>query len=388
MKNIGLYIHIPFCKRKCYYCDFCSFDNKKEGIPEYFKYLNQELKEVGQGIKEGAEAGNNDDVTIDTIYIGGGTPSYVDTRFIEEIMQNVKKNFEIAEDAEITIEINPGTVDEKKLKIYKKIGINRCSIGMQATSDELLETIGRIHNKEQFMNTYELARKAGFNNINIDFIIGLPKQNMEDIDEMLNLVKILQPEHISMYSLILEEDTKLKEKIDNGILELPDDELERQMYWKAKNELQSMGYKHYEISNFAKVGYEAKHNLNCWDQKEYIGFGIGAHSYTDNVRYSNISNLDEYIENYRKDKQEDNILVHEKQDIESQMKEYIMLGLRKIDGISCSKFNSKFNKDVFDVFGDEIQELLKQDLIEVSCDCIKLTNKGIDFANLVWQEFV
>lgn len=388
MKHSGMYIHIPFCKRKCSYCDFYSYENKEDKIPIYIKYLKQELKEVGEGIQEGVKAKINDDVTIDTIYIGGGTPSYIDSAYIKDMLDLIKKYYIVLDNAEITIEINPGTVDENKLKTYKEAGINRCSIGMQATNEECLQILERIHTKEDFINTYNLARKVGFKNINIDFMIGIPNQNIEDIEEMLNLIKKLNPEHVSVYSLILEENTRLNEKVEKGILRLPDEKLERQMYWKVKENLEKQGYEHYEISNFAKKNYKSRHNLDCWEQKEYIGFGASAHSYTDNVRYSNVSNLEEYIANYENDKQEDNIIFHEKQNMYTKMQEYVLLGLRKIEGIDFDKFREKFNTNIDEIFKEEIEKLLNGGLIQKSNNSIKLTKRGLDLANIVWEEFV
>ena len=279
-------------------------------------------------------------------------------------------------------------MDLNKLKVYKQNGINRCSIGLQAVNDELLKILGRIHNKKEFVNTYELAKKAGFENINIDFMIGLPKQKMEDIEEMLELIEKLEPTHVSVYSLIVEEQTKLKEELEEGKLSLPEEVLERKMYWRVKNRLEEQGYEHYEISNFAKPTYASKHNLNCWNQKEYIGFGSSAHSYTDGLRYSNITNIEEYIENYKKNKQEDNIIFHEKQNEYTQMQEYMLLGLRKLKGVYGTEFIEKFGQDMFAIFSDQIKKLSKEELIEVNKDRIYLSNKGLDFANIVWEEFV
>ena len=388
MKYMGMYIHIPFCKRKCSYCDFYSLDKSSDKIPEYIKTLKQELIEVGQGIKQDAKEKINDDVTIDTIYIGGGTPSFIESKYIKEIIETVNKNYNLAKDVEITIEINPGTVNKEKLKDYIECGINRCSLGMQTANNELLKTIGRIHTKEDFINAYNEARNAGFENINIDFIIGIPMQKLKDIDDMLEMLKKINPEHVSIYSLILEENTVLKKKIDDGLLNLPDEETERKMYWKVKENLEKQGYEHYEISNFAKQGYYSKHNWNCWNQKEYIGFGASAHSYTDNVRYSNISCIDEYISNYKKNKQEDNIVFNEKQNKYTKMQEYMILGLRKINGINKDEFKEKFSIELEDVFKNEIEKLLKQGLIEKLNNNIKLTKRGIDVANIVWEEFV
>ena len=220
---------------------------------------------------------------ITTIYIGGGTPSYIDSKYIKQIMTEIR-NKNVHKNAEITIEVNPGTVTEEKLKDYKECGINRLSIGLQVTQDELLKQIGRIHNYEQFLETYQLARKVGFKNINVDLMLGLPNQRIKDLKESLDNIINLQPEHISVYSLIVEDGTPIAKKIDNGQLILPTDDMERNMYWYVKNTLELRGYKHYEISNFAKRGYESRHNMNCWNQSHYFGFGAAAHSYRDITR--------------------------------------------------------------------------------------------------------
>ena len=386
-KHIGLYVHIPFCKRKCNYCDFYSFSNKNELIIDYMKCLIQEIEEVGQGIALDKENGLNDGAIINTIYIGGGTPSYIDSKYILNIMNAIKDNY-ILNKPEVTIEVNPGTVNENKLKEYINCGINRCSIGLQSSNNELLNLIGRIHNLDDFMNTYSLARKVGFKNINVDFMIGLPKQTIADIDEMLELINKIEPEHVSVYSLIVEKGTKLYTQINDGSLILPSEDEERKMYWKVKKGLEELGFEHYEISNFAKKGFYSRHNMDYWNQKEYIGVGSGAHSYTDNVRYSNIDNIEEYIENYKKSKQEDNIIFHEKQNVDSKMKEYMILGFRKIKGIEFKEFKNKFGIDLRDVYKNEIAKLKKYELIETNESSIFLSDKGIDLANIVWEEFV
>ena len=384
MNEIGLYIHIPFCKRKCYYCDFTSYCNKDDLIEEYIKYLNYEISEVGEGIKNAIGKKYSE---ISTIYIGGGTPSYIDSKYITAILKTIG-NISSLEDKEITIEVNPGTVTKEKLESYKSAGINRLSIGMQETDNELLNKIGRIHSYEEFEGTYKMAREVGFKNINVDVMIGLPSQTIENVEQTINKVISLNPEHISVYSLIVEENTPIEKMITGKKLILPDEEIERKMYWRVKELLETNGYKHYEISNYAKPGFESKHNSNCWEQKEYFGFGVAAHSYTDGARYSNIESIEEYIENYKQGKQENNFVFHEKQDKFAQMKEYVMLGLRKIDGVNVEKFKEKFGMELSKVFKQELEKLEKQGLIITENKNIKLSNNGIDFANLVWQEFV
>lgn len=388
MKPIGIYVHIPFCKRKCNYCDFISFTNKEEKIEEYIKCLCIEIAEVGEGVKLDIESKLTDEIIVKTIYIGGGTPSYIDSEYIRKVLDTIFNNFNVDKNAEITLEINPGTVNEEKILKYKQMGINRLSIGVQSANDNLLKMLGRVHNYEEFEESYNIIKNAGFDNINIDFMIGIPNQTIQDIIIMLEKIESLKPTHISTYSLIVEENTPIEKRIQNKELILPNDDIERKMYWKVKETLEKMGYIHYEISNFAIPGYEAKHNLDCWEQKEYMGFGVSAHSYTDKTRFSNIDNVEEYIENTKNDKLENNFIFHEKQGKVSQMKEYMMLGLRKIAGVECIKFETKFNKDVFEVFDKEIEKLLNEELITIENGNIKLTNKGIDLANLVWEEFV
>ena len=370
MKELGIYIHIPFCKKKCDYCDFISHCDKSNLIEEYIEKLKEEI----------ASELNNKEYNITTIYIGGGTPSFVDSKYIVEILNIIKEKYNL-QNTEITIEVNPGTVTEEKLLDYKKAGINRLSIGLQETSNELLKQIGRIHTYEEFLEIYNLARNIGFKNINVDLMIGLPNQSIQNIKESLNKVTTLNPEHISVYSLILEEGTKLYKKYENKEIELPDEELERNMYWYVKNTLENNGYNHYEISNFSKNSYESKHNMNCWEQKEYIGFGLNAHSYIDGTRYSNTENLEEYIK-------KDEKIIHEKQTIEDMKKEYMLLGLRKIEGVSIQKFEEKFVENPIFLFRNELNKLVEQELLEVDGDIIKLTNKGLDLANLVWEEFI
>ena len=376
IKNkIGIYVHIPFCKKKCDYCDFISYCGKDDLIEKYVDSVKKEIEHVK--IKS----------EITTIYIGGGTPSYIDSKFIVQILEKIKEK-NVAQDAEITIEVNPGTVTQEKLQDYINCGINRISIGLQTTNDELLKQIGRIHNYKQFLETYKMAKKVGFKNINVDLMLGLPNQRIIDLKESLENVLKLAPKHISVYSLIVEDGTPIANKIENGKLKLPDDELERNMYWYVKNTLELNGYKHYEISNFAKKGYESKHNMNCWNQMEYVGIGAAAHSYRDITRYSNIEDIKEYIKNVQKGEFEKNRIIHEIQKEDDSKKEFMLLGLRKIDGIKISEFKNKFGDNPIYLYRNELKKLSDEKLIIIQDDNIRLSNKGIDLANLVWEEFV
>lgn len=381
MKELGIYVHIPFCKQKCYYCDFISYANKEEKTKEYVKCIQKEIEIESKKYSK-------DEYEITTIYLGGGTPSYISALYIENIINVIKLNYNVKDNAEITIEINPGTVNEEKILIYEKIGINRVSIGLQTTNDKLLKQIGRIHTYEEFLNCYKLVSKSKIDNINVDLMLALPNQTIEDLEESLQKVIKLKPNHISLYSLILEEGTKLEKMVSENIVKLPEEDMEREMYWKTKRILEKNGYNHYEISNFAKEGYKSKHNMNCWSQKEYLGFGVAAHSYVNRKRYCNINNIEEYVSNIKKGKIENNRTVCEIQNTIDEQKEFMMLGLRKIDGIDIQEFKNKFVENPIYVFHKELEKLVNEDLVEIDLDKIKLTNKGLDFANLVWEKFV
>ena len=381
MKEIGIYIHIPFCKRKCEYCDFISYSQKENFVEKYVDSLIKSIEHTKQNM-------NMKYYKVNTIYIGGGTPSFINSKYIVKILEKVREVFNVSDNAEITIELNPGTVNEEKIIDYKNAGINRVSIGLQAIQDDLLKMLGRIHTYSEFENTYNLIQKNGFKNINVDLMLGLPKQTIDDIEESVQKIISLNPNHISVYSLIVEEGTPIEKKITSGILNLPEEDLERKMYYKVKELLEEIGYNHYEISNFAKKGFESKHNMNCWNQEEYLGFGLASHSYFENKRFSNIENLDEYIKNIEENNFDKNIIVHEIQSEEAKKKEYMLLGLRKIEGVSISKFEQKFRIHPLFYFRFEISKLEEEGLIEVDLDNIKLTQKGLDFANLVWEEFV
>ena len=380
-EELGIYIHIPFCKKKCYYCDFISYCNKNEFVDDYIKCLKKEIINFTQKYK--------DIYDITTIYIGGGTPSSIEEKYIKDIIDTIDKNLvKIKDIKEITIEVNPGTITKRKLEQYKSSGINRISIGLQSTNNKLLEEIGRIHNFNEFLETYNMARKVGFKNINVDLMLGLPNQTINDLSNSINEIIKLNPEHISIYSLILEENTVLYNLVEQGKLTLPTDELERNMYWYVKNKLELNNYNHYEISNFAKEGYESKHNWNCWEQKQYVGFGTSAHSYLKDKRFSNTENLEQYINNIENDNIEKNYVIHENQNIEDKKKEYMLLGLRKIEGVSIQKFKNKFKDNPIYLFRNELQKLIEENLLEIDGDSIRLTNKGLDLANVVWEEFV
>lgn len=356
------YIHIPFCKHKCLYCDFNSFDNQDSLIDEYIFSLKREI--LSYDVKE-----------LYTTYIGGGTPSYIDEKHISAILNMLPKS------KETTIEINPGTITFQKLLSYREAGINRISIGLQTTDDNILRLIGRIHTLKEFEECYSLVRKAGFQNVNVDLMFGLPTQTLQNFKESVEYLLKLKPEHISAYSLILHHDI---------FQNLPSEEEEREMYHYLVNRLKKAGYEHYEISNFALPGYESKHNLAYWNQKEYYGFGVGASSFIDGKRYTNIKNLKQYITLIREEginKYQKIRILEETLDDKSKLDEYMMLGLRLIKGVNIQETNDKFHVNVLEYYKESLQKLSKYQLIEIDKN-IRLTEKGLDLANIVWEEFV
>ena len=377
MNNIdcGLYIHIPFCAKKCYYCDFPSYCNLKNRIAPYIGAIKKEIQLI---------AGKYPNIIVKTIFIGGGTPTYIDSKYIVEILNEVKKAFAIGNNAEISMEGNPGTFDLYKLIDYKEAGINRLSIGLQASQDRLLKKLGRIHTNKQFLQTFDNVKKLGFQNINIDLIFGLPDQSMDDWKETLKEVTSLKPSHLSCYSLIIEEGTPFYELYKRGEININED-LEREMYYHTKEFLSGKGYNHYEISNFAKDGFQCIHNLIYWDVKPYIGIGSSAHSFFNNYRFSNFNSVEKYIKTLSSGilPVANNHKLTRKELIE----EYVFLGLRKVRGISPKDFFNTFEEEIETVYGDVLNKLIGQGLIENRGN-IFLTSKGLDFANYVFQSFL
>ena len=387
-KEIGLYVHVPFCKAKCHYCDFVSFADKNELQERYVNCLQKEIIKYASENKIMSKHKKEELYILKTIYIGGGTPSILTSDYIESILNTIKENFKIVPNAEITIEVNPGTVDKEKLEKYKELGINRLSIGLQTAQDNLLKEIGRIHTYSDFLGTIKNARNIGFDNINVDLMIGLPSQTMEDVEDTLKRVLYFRPEHLSVYSLILEENTLLKEMVENKTAMLPSDDAERRMYWYVKNTLENCGYKQYEISNYAKPGFESRHNLACWNQNEYIGVGVNASSFLKRQRYSNVSNIEEYIKNIEQEEINKNFVLEENLSEEEKKKEFMLLALRKVEGVSISEYQREFSTNPIMEYCFQLDKLVNEGLIVVEDDYIRLTKKGLDFANLVWEEFV
>lgn len=376
-KNIGLYIHIPFCRAKCHYCDFNSYAGMDEYVEPYFKALKREIDLYGEKLKYS---------TVNTVYIGGGTPTSMDSHYINEIIDVCRGVFYIQKEAEVSIEANPGTLSLEKLSDYKAAGINRLSIGLQAWQDSLLKSLGRIHRVDAFLENFKLARKAGFENINVDLIFGLPGQSVSQWNFTLDNIIQLNPEHVSCYGLKIEEGTLFGERYEAGRLTPADDELDRKMYYHAIKSLGGSGYKHYEISNFARPGFESRHNLIYWNAGRYIGLGAGAHSYFDGKRFSNTDRPEDYICSLSENKipSKDIQII----DTEESIKEFIILGLRLTDGLNINTFLKRYGQDIFKLFGKQLDSLFEKGLLEHKGEIIKLTPLGLDLANQVFLEFI
>lgn len=378
-KQLGIYVHIPFCESKCYYCDFNSHTNKNKYIDKYIHYLKKEIDLYSKTLKE---------YELKTIFFGGGTPSFINEKYIREILQCIYKKIDIEKLQEITLEANPKTLNDEKLNIYKKIGVNRLSLGLQTLDEKLLKDIGRIHSVKDFYDTYNLVRKHGFNNINVDIMFNLPNQTVKDLLKTLENIVDLDVDHISLYSLKLEEGTYMYKKYEKGELILPDEDIERDMYHKAIDFLEERGYKHYEISNFAKPGYESKHNLMYWKLKPYIGVGLSAHSNINSYRYGNVSSFDDYFKLLDEKKQPVDIDEKEYIDIDMEIVEYIMLGLRLTDGIDIEEFKEKYKKDIEVAFNNKLKKIIEKGLITKKNSRIMLTKKGLDLCNTVFIELL
>lgn len=374
---LGLYIHIPFCVKKCKYCDFNSFKLNIDDKKKYINALEEEMKFYKEEVKN---------KEIDTIFIGGGTPSVLNETEIKSLFDKINKNFNLKDDAEITMECNPGTLNINKLKIMKECGVNRLSIGLQAVQNEHLKYIGRIHTYEEFEKNYMEAKEVGFNNINIDLMYALPNQTEFDWKETLEKVVKLNPTHISAYSLILEENTELFDMYENKEFNLLDEDTDIEMYEYTINYLKKHGYSQYEISNYAKTGFECKHNILYWKGENYIGLGASASGYLKNTRYNNICDLEEYekavLNNKRPIEQED---VLNKED---KIEENIFLGLRMNEGIYFKEFEDKYYVDFKERYKVQLEKLQKSGLIMITEDKVCLTQRGREISNTVFIEFL
>ena len=411
MKYLELYIHTPFCVRKCEYCDFLSFAADSRTQAQYIHALLEEIRFYGACMRE---------YQVSTIYIGGGTPSWLDAELIVSVMDTVYRSFSVTEDAEISIECNPGTVTAAKLAAYRRAGINRLSIGLQSCNNEELKSLGRIHTYEQFLKTYELARNAGFTNINVDLMSGLPYQTADKFADTLQQIIRLKPEHVSAYTLIIEKGTPFYEKYKFDAVKqeagmktdiLPTEDEAYRIYKLTQHVLKKAGYGQYEISNYAKPGYACRHNIGYWTRDNYLGVGLGAASMIENVRYANTRDIYAYIENCRKlcilpqeaFFEEDSPLLrqaegdwfgsnlHVSTDILSrnaQIEEFMFLGLRMTEGVTRADFERNFGMPVEAVYREVIEGLKREQLLLSAEGRISLTERGMDLANYCMAKFL
>ena len=378
--EIGIYIHIPFCLKKCFYCDFNSYADKENLIEKYVFALCKEILENSEILSE---------YKVTTIYIGGGTPSYIDPKYIKQIMDTIYLCIDRSSVEEITIEANPNSITKEKLEIYKMSGINRLSIGLQSNHNSILKKIGRVHTIEDFEKALDIANSVGIDNISLDLIYPLPDLSFNQFKDTVDYVVSLKSKnikHISVYNLEVHENTKLAFLLNENYVSLVDEDEEYEMYKYLKDTLQNNGYNRYEISNYAISGYESKHNLRYWNQELYLGFGAGASSFFGGTRYKNETSIEKYIDNILNNKSV--IIEKEELDLLSLIKEYIILQLRKIDGLSLSAFKSKYKKDIYSLFSIEIAQLEKDGLLVKDNDNIKLTSRGLEVANLAWEKFI
>ena len=381
-KSLELYVHIPFCVRKCEYCDFLSAPAGADTQQEYVRNLLLEIEQKGVRCT---------DYEVTTIFFGGGTPSILKAGWIADILDAIHRNFKVRKDAEITIECNPGTLTFEKLSIYKSAGINRISVGLQSASDAELRELGRIHTYEDFLRSYDLIRKKGFSNVNIDLMAALPGQTLKSYEQTLRRVLTLKPEHISAYSLIIEEGTPFYEKYEADELlrergekpqMLPSEETERLMYERTKKLLLAHGYERYEISNYARRGYACRHNIGYWRRENYLGFGLGSASLLENERFHNTTDLTDYLGgDYLAYEQE-------KLDKKSQMEEFMFLGLRMTEGISTECFRQTFGLTVELVYGPVLEQQIADQLLRKEDGRIFLTERGLDVSNYVMAQFL
>lgn len=373
--KFGLYIHIPFCPYKCNYCDFLTFANADRRIEEYMSYLFKEIELYrGKGYQ------------LDTVFIGGGTPSYLDSTYIERLMDLLREVFIIDEDAEISIEMNPNTLDSKKIRTYLDSGINRYSLGVQTFDDEILNILGRKHSKEIAIKDIEMLRRLGAKNISIDMMLANPKQDMEILAEDLKTIRGLDLDHISYYTLILEDRTLFKYWVDKGLISLIDDDLERDMFDLVKKDLFEMGFKRYEISNFYKNGRPSRHNMKYWKQEPYLAVGLGAVGMYDSVRRKNFRSFEDYyqaIDQARLPVEEEERL--SKEDLE---KEYIIMSMRMVEGFSIEEINRRFDIDFLDKYKEIIDKYEAYGIVKLDGGKFTFTDYGLDVANQFYVEII
>lgn len=375
--KIGLYVHIPFCHSKCYYCDFLSFPNKgQEEV--YVDALVKEIENYGLAIR-GLH-------TISSLFIGGGTPTVLPPFLLDRVCEAIRLNFDIEKDAEWTVESNPGTILEGHVESFKRNGVNRVSLGLQAVQDSKLKEIGRIHVFEDWKRSIHLLRSHGLTNINTDIMFALPAQTLEEWEETIETMIAYDLPHISAYSLIIEEGTVFGKRYDEGKLQVMDEEVDRQMYECVKRRFQEAGYKQYEISNWSKEGLECQHNILYWECGHYLGLGLGAHGYMGDSRYHNTASFEDYIQAAG----DSSRLVVEKEEITPKiaMEEFMFLGLRMLKGISIQKFYEKFGVSIFEIYREPIEKWMKEGILIQNKDRLFLSSEGVDLSNQVFVSFL
>ena len=374
--GMELYLHIPFCVKKCAYCDFLSFPSGLELQRQYAKRLMEDIDCMGK--KYG-------DIPVDTIFIGGGTPSVPESRLIVDLMEHVNHAFQISDGAEISMEANPGTVTREKLKEYRRAGINRISFGLQSANDRELKLLGRIHTWAEFLESFALARECGFTNLNIDLMSALPGQTCESWKDTLKRVTDLEPEHISAYSLIIEEGTPFGEKYgsEEGRKLLPDEDSEREMYHETKRFLRECGYERYEISNYAKPGRECRHNIGYWTGVPYLGLGLGASSYMNGSRFAVSSDMQQYLG--EKPGTFTDLEKLTKKDMEE---EFFYVGLRMVSGVSLTEFKERFGVSAQEVYSGLMETFVEEKAAEFRGDRFVLTDYGLDVSNYIMAQFL
>lgn len=385
-KPLGIYVHIPFCQTKCFYCDFNTYSKIEDQIDDYISSIISEINIWGKILGK---------LSITSIFFGGGTPSYIESKYIKIIIDSICENFYVDKKIEITLETNPNDVNKNKFIDLLNIGINRISMGVQSFDDNLLKLLGRRHDSEEAENSYKTLREIGYSNLSIDLMYGLPYQTIESWENTLEKSLYLDPSHISMYSLQVENGTPLKSKINSGIYEKPDDDLAAEMYEKAEKNLFEKKFFQYEISNWSKKSFECIHNKIYWENKFYLGIGAGAHSHINNFRFSNIKSPKTYTNSFVNSKFINSKIMKmnfienlESLSYSDEISETMMMGMRLNQGISLKKFEMQFGKTIKEIFYNEIKKLQKLNLIELSDTHIKLSSNGRLLGNEVFQEFI
>lgn len=399
-KKLEIYVHIPFCAKKCAYCNFLSFPGNMRMRREYTDKLLEEIRIQSSFVRE---------YQVDTIFLGGGTPSVLDVTDITAIMGTLKEHYDIAPDAEITIEVNPGTVKMEGLVAYREAGINRVSMGLQSADDTELRYLGRIHTYDEFLKSFQRVRMAGFTNVNVDLISAIPGQTPESWRNTLKKTAMLKPEHISAYSLIVEEGTPFYDRYGGhvemesyemspeerrrlmALPDLPDEDTEREMYYMTRNCLAEQGYERYEISNYARPGFECRHNVGYWTGTGYLGLGLGASSYLEGCRFHNTSDFQSYVSAHLDDEAEFCQALRqdmEQLSVKSKMEEFMFLGLRLTRGVSVEGFITRFGQSIRNVYGGVIDKLEREGLLEHKNGYYHLTERGLDLSNYAMSLFL